>query len=96
MQVQKFSKQSIFVLVKKGQSKRRDAILTELVAERLKELRSARKYSQEYVVEHTKLNLPQYEAKHYAPSLDSLAIICKFYGITLNEFFASIDYPSKQ
>ena len=51
--------------------------------------------AQEFVVEHTKLNLPQYEAKHYIPSLDSLTILCKFYEITLNEFFASIDYPPK-
>lgn len=82
--------------MKKGHPKRRDTTLTELIAERLKELRSARKYSQEYVVEHTKLNLPQYEAKHYVPSLDSLAILCRFYGITLNEFFATIHYPPKK
>lgn len=67
--------------------------MTELIAGRLKELRSARKYTQEYVVEHTKLNLPQYEAKHYTPSLDSLAILCKFYEITLDEFFKGMDYP---
>ena len=82
--------------MKKGQPKRRDSTLAVLIAERLKELRSARKYSQEFVVEHTKLNLPQYEAKHYIPSLDSLTILCKFYEITLNEFFASIDYPPKE
>lgn len=37
--------------MKKGQPKRRDVALMELIAERLKELRSARGYSQEFVVE---------------------------------------------
>jgi len=94
--VQKITKRSNFVLVKKGQPKRRDAALMELIAERLKELRSERGYSQEFVIERTKLNLPQYEAKHYPPTLDSLAILCKFYNIALDEFFAPMNYPPKE
>ena len=82
--------------MKKGQPKRRDVALMELIAERLKELRSARGYSQEFVVERTKLNLPQYEAKHYPPILDSLVILCKFYNIALDEFFAPMNYPPKE
>ena len=78
--------------MKKGQPKRRDVALMELIAERLKELRSARGYSQEFVVERTKLNLPQY----YPPTLDSLVILCKFYNIALDEFFAPMNYPPKE
>ena len=78
--------------MKKGQPKRRDVALMELIAERLKELRSARGYS----LERTKLNLPQYEAKHYPPTLDSLVILCKFYNIALDEFFAPMNYPPKE
>ena len=94
--MQKITKRSNFVLMKKGQPKRRDAALMELIAERLKELRSERGYSQEFVIERTKLNLPQYEAKHYPPTLDSRASICKFYKIALDEFFATMNYPTKE
>ena len=55
--------------MKKGQQKRTDEKLLQLVVERMKELRLACGYSQEYVIEHTKLNLSQYEAKIHLPSL---------------------------
>lgn len=82
--------------MKKGQPKRTDDKLLQLVVERMKELRSARGYSQEYVIERTKLNLSQYETKIHLPSLDSLSILCKFYGITIGEFFAPMNYPPKE
>jgi len=62
----------------------------------MKELRSECGYSQEYVIERTKLNIAQYEAKIRMPALDSLSILCKFYGITLGEFFAPMNYPSEK
>lgn len=82
--------------MKKGQQRRRDTELAELIAVRLKELRQERGYTQEFVVERTRLNIPQYEARHYTPSLDSLAIICRLYGTTLDEFFATIKYPTAE
>ncbi len=66
-----------------------------LVVGRLKELRVQRGYSQEYVIEHTRLNLSQYESGMRLPSFDSLAILCRFYGISLREFFSTIDYPHR-
>ena len=80
----------------KEQHKRADDELMKLIIGRLKELRSELNYSQEYVIEHTKLNISQYEANIYSPSLTSLSILCKFYHITLSEFFAPIYYPPKE
>lgn len=82
--------------MKKGQPKQTDGELLRLVVERIKELRNERGYSQEYVIERTKLNLSQYEAKIHTPSLDSLSRLCKFYNITLDEFFAPMRYPVKE
>ena len=82
--------------MKKGQQKRTDEKLLQLVVERMKELRLTCGYSQEYVIERTKLNLAQYEAKIHLPSLDSLSILCKFYGISIGEFFAPMNYPPKE
>ena len=81
--------------MEKGKPKRTDIELKKRIIERLKELRSERNYSQEYVIEHTRLNLSQYEAGIRLPSLDSLVILCKFYGITLKKFFESVDYPKE-
>lgn len=59
-----FFKKAIFLQnMKKGQPKQTDDELLRLVVERMKELRYERGYSQEYVIERTKLNLSQYEAK---------------------------------
>ena len=96
MQAQNDTRCYFFVHVKKGQQKRTDEKLLQLVVERMKELRLACGYSQEYVIEHTKLNLSQYEAKIHLPSLDSLSILCKFYGISIGEFFAPMNYPPKE
>nr|WP_296115960.1 hypothetical protein [Alistipes sp. CHKCI003] len=41
------------------------------------------------------MNLSQYKAGIRLPSLDSLVILCKLYGITLKKFFESVDYPKE-
>ena len=81
--------------MEKGKPKRTDIELKKRIIERLKELRSERNYSQEYVIEHTRENLSQYKAGIRLPSLDSLVILCKLYGITLKKFFESVDYPKE-
>lgn len=81
--------------MEKGKPKRTDIELKKRIIERLKELRSERNYTQEYVIEHTRLNLSQYEAGIRLPSLDSLVILCKLYGITLKKFLESVDYPKE-
>lgn len=81
--------------MKKGQPKRTDDKLMQFIVERMKDLRTERGYTQEYVIERTRLNLSQYETGIRMPSLDSLAILCRFYKIPLNEFFSPIEYPPK-
>ena len=81
--------------MEKGKPKRTVIELKTRFIERLKELRAERNHSQEYVIKHTRLNLPQYEAGIRLPSLDSLVILCKLYGITLKKFFESVDYPKE-
>ena len=84
------------MIMKKGEPQRSDEKLMGLMIERMKALRSKHGYSQEYVIEHTKLNISQYEAGLNYPSLVSLTNLCKFYKITLAEFFAPLNYPPKE
>ncbi len=75
--------------------KRKDDILVKLVAKRMRQLRIERGYSLEYVVECTRLDVPHFETGLSFPTLFSISLLCKFYDITLNEFFAPINYPPK-
>ena len=75
---------------------RRNEILYGLIIHRIKELRNSHHHSQEFVVENTKLDIPHFESGRYVPSIGSLAIFCEFYGITLDEFFAPMNYPPKK
>jgi|GEM_PF-489821 DNA-binding helix-turn-helix protein len=83
----------LFCIMKKQARKRTDAKLLELISKRMKELREERGYTQEYVVDHTGLNIPQHEAKITYPSLVSISVLCEFYNITVSDFFKSIHYP---
>lgn len=96
MQVQKSLKRYFFALMKKGETQVRDEILMDLIIHRMKELRSERGFTQEYVVENTGLNISQYEAKRNYPSLLSLSKLCNFYNITLSDFFSTLEYPRKK
>lgn len=82
--------------MKKGQPKRTNLEIRRVIAGRLKTLRASP--PQEQVIEPTKLNLSQYEAMLRTPSLDSIFILCEYFGITLREFFDvdEFDMPSKQ
>ncbi len=79
--------------MKKPAPRRTDDKLLELIAERMKELRKERGYTQEFVVERTGLKLPEHEAKSAFPSLVSISVLCEFYNITVSDFFKSIHYP---
>lgn len=72
---------------------RRDEVLFKMVAQRIKDLRVNHRYTQEYVNEYTGLDIPHLETGRDFPSLTTIAILCKFYNMTLVEFFAPIDYP---
>lgn len=75
---------------------RRDEELFKMIIQRIKELRENHDYTQEHVNEYTGLDIPHLEAGRDFPSLTTIAILCKFYNITIVEFFAPLDYPPKE
>ena len=75
---------------------RRDEELFKMVIQRIKSLRETHHYTQEYVNEYTGLDIPHLETGRDFPSLTTIAILCKFYNITIVEFFSPIDYPAKE
>ena len=70
---------------------RRDEELFKMVIQRI-----THHYTQEYVNEYTGLDIPHLETGRDFPSLTTIAILCKFYNITIVEFFSPIDYPAKE
>ncbi len=62
----------------------------------MRQLRKQYRYSQEYVIEHTHLDISRYESGVSFPTLPSILKLCKLYGITIGEFFAPINYPPKK
>jgi transcriptional regulator with XRE-family HTH domain len=69
---------------------RYDYDLLGKAAERLKELRESKKLSQEKVYFDTGLNIGRIELGKTNISLTTLAILCNYYGISLEEFFNNI------
>lgn len=64
-------------------------LLTEIAA-RLKELRQERGLSQRLVYIDTDVHVGKIELGKTNVSVSTLAILCKYYGITLEEFFRGI------
>ena len=85
-----------FCKMKPRKSKRTDKLLTDLIIMRLKEIRNSYGHSQEYVIEKTGLDIGHFESGSFVPSVVSLSIFCRFYNITLDEFFAPMKYPEKK
>ena len=71
--------------------KRVNNSLTSAVAWKLKQLRVAKGFSQEYVKKNTGVNIQRSESSTTTVSLITLDILCKFYGITLKEFFNELN-----
>lgn len=83
--------------MKPKKPKRTDKILTDRIIQRMKELRELHNHSQEYVHENTDgLDIAHFENGSYVPSIISLSAFCKFYNLTLDEFFAPMNYPPKE
>ena len=82
--------------MKSKKPKRTDEELGKMLVFRMKELRSALGFSQEYVVAQTGLDIFHFESGDKIPTIISLTILCKFYGLTLDEFFAPMGYPRKE
>lgn len=70
---------------------RRNEILMRAIARKLKELREAKGLSQQYVYIDTDLNIGKLEIGKTNISVSTLEILCKYYGVTLEEFFRGIE-----
>lgn len=61
------------------------------VAEKLKKLRHEKGITQEVVYFDTNINVKRIEVGSMNITLTSLAILCEYYEITLEEFFKGIE-----
>lgn len=69
---------------------RRNDLLVKQVVERLKAVRRERGLTQENVRFDTDLNIGRIESGRHSISLTTLADLCDYYGIPLEEFFKHI------
>lgn len=80
---------------KKRKPQRRDEVLLKQVILRIKELRAQYGHSQEELNAGTEVDIANLETGANFPNLTTISIICEFYDITLDEFFAPMHYPPK-
>ncbi len=78
-----------------NEGKYRDEAFQKLLIERLQQLRNAHHLSQEELIESTHLDISRYETGCSTPTLPSILKLCKFYKISLADFFAPFDYPAQ-
>ncbi len=72
-------------------TQRRDDKLLRQIIERLREIRKACRLTQDAVYEDTNVDIGKYEARPANLSITTIAILCKYYEIPLEEFFKGID-----
>ncbi len=66
----------------------RDEILLNKISLRFKGIREKGGYSQEQVFEDTGIHIARIEATKSNPSISTLSKLCKYFGLSLSEFFA--------
>jgi transcriptional regulator with XRE-family HTH domain len=66
--------------------------LLRAVSDGLKQIRVTKKLTQEQVFNDTGIHIARVETAKYNISISTLDALCKYYGVTLKEFF---DYLSK-
>ena len=69
----------------------RDITLLKAIAGRLRELRAEKGVSQETVYEDTGIHIGKIETEKYNITVSTLARLCRYYGITLTEFFKELE-----
>lgn len=69
---------------------RRNNILILQISSRLKEIRLEKKLSQETVYFNTDIHIGRVEAGQYNITISTLYELCKYYDITLVDFFKGI------
>lgn len=72
-----------------------DKAFSEKLAQRIRELREQHNHTQEFLIDKVHLSINSYEVGTKTPTLMSILKLCKFYQISVSEFFAPIDYPEK-
>lgn len=77
-------------------TKYKDQVFQRLLIERMQQLRAEYGYSQEDVIEYTHLDISRYESGTSMPSTLSILKLSKLYNISISDFFAPINYPSKK
>ncbi len=71
----------------------RDTNLLDAIACRLKVLRAVKEVSQETVYEDTGIHIGKIETAKYNITVSTLSRLCNYYGISLKEFFDSLELP---
>lgn len=69
---------------------RRDEILVNSIVERLKLIRKERGLTQEAVTYDTDIHISRIETGKHSITITTLSDLCKYYGVTLEEFFKGI------
>lgn len=70
---------------------RRDQQFLDMLARKLRTLREEKGLSQMRVLMDTGVNVSRIESAKRMPSVYSIAILCKYYEITLESFFQGIE-----
>jgi transcriptional regulator with XRE-family HTH domain len=70
----------------------RDEILLGRIAEKLKEIRASKGLTLEEVYNDTNIHIARIESTKGNVSVSTLSVICKYFGISLSQFFKSINY----
>ena len=69
---------------------RKNTKLLEVIAKRLKAVRAERGLSQEIVFNDTQIHIARIETGRANVSISTLNDLCKYYSITLQDFFADV------
>ena len=82
--------------MKRNTPKYTDKVLGEMMINRIKEIRNYHNHSQEYVMENTGVDVSHIENGRDTPTVISISRLCRFYNLTLDEFFVPMNYPPKK
>lgn len=69
---------------------RRDDSAIQQVADRIRQLRKAHGLTQDALYEDTGLHIKNIESKGVNMTITSIAILCKYFEISLEEFFRGL------
>ncbi len=72
-------------------AKRHDEKLLRQIAQRLRDIRKELKITQDVVKEEIGVAISEIEGGRMNPTIMTIAILCRYYDLTLEEFFKGID-----